>query len=227
MRVSPFRQFRNDALAYFRQQVPLDTPVAADDFARAHKHFSADEEFPQFIGRDSLLYMRSSYKRIPAFVIRDLSTGQETRLRNRAISLDNYFSRSASGVVYAAYETDPRWGWRDYSVIRLLDPRTGEDRRLTSRSRYFSPDLSADGHRVVTVQEAADGSCTLFLLDAANGSVVKQFPNPDKLFYTYPKFYADGLKARAAGNVGVDQRRATRPTGYDGAVTGIGMVNFR
>ncbi len=36
--------------------------------------------------------------------------------------------------------------------------------------------------------------CTLFLLDAANGSVVKQFPNPDKLFYTYPKFYADGTQ---------------------------------
>ncbi len=43
----------------------------------------------------------------------------------------------------------------------------------------------------MTVQEAPDGSLrTLFLLDAANGNVVKQFPNPDKLFYTYPKFYA-------------------------------------
>ena len=191
-----FSQFRNDALAWFRQQAQLPaasgTPatVAADNFAHAHKHFSADEEFPQFIGRDSLLYMRSSYKRIPAFVLRDLSTGQETRLRNRAISLDNYFSLSPAGVVYAAYETDPRWGWRDFSVIRLLDPHTGEDRKLTSRSRYFSPDLSPDGRRIVTVQEAADGSCTLFLLDAANGSVVKQLPNPDKLFYTYPKFYA-------------------------------------
>ena len=196
-----FRQFRNDALDYFRkaaQPAPGETgvfaagPAAADDFARTHKHFSADEEFPQFIGRDSLLYMRSSYKRIPAFVIRDLNTGQETRVRNRAISLDNYFSLSGGKVVYAAYETDPRWGWRDYSVLRLFDPRTGEDHRLTSRSRYFSPDLSPDGRQIVTVQEAADGSCTLFLLDAANGSVIKQFPNPDKLFYTYPKFYAGG-----------------------------------
>jgi hypothetical protein len=205
-----FQQFHTDALAYFRNQAEhaggegapagVDATAAgagralvtpeADNFARAHRHFSADEEFPQFLGGDSLLYMRSSYKRIPAFVIRDLSTGQETRLRNRAISLDNYFSRSAAGVVYAAYETDARWGWRDYSVIRLLDPHTGEDRRLTRRTRYFSPDLSADGHRIVTVQEAADGSCTLIVLDAANGSVIKQLPNPDKLFYTYPKFYA-------------------------------------
>src|SRR6201996_6152349 len=70
-----FRQFRNDALEYFRR--PLETiaapDAAADKFARAHKHFNADEEFPQFMGRDTLLYMRSSYKRIPAFVLRDLT----------------------------------------------------------------------------------------------------------------------------------------------------------
>ena len=187
-----FRQFRNDALDYFRKAAPVAAGSDADTFSRTHKHFSADEEFPQFMGRDSLLYIRSSYKRIPAFVVRDLATGRETRIGNRAISLDNYFSLSAGGVVYAAYETDPRWGWRDYSVLRLLDPHTGEDRRLTSRSRYFSPDLSADGRQIVTVQEATDGSCTLLLLDGGNGRVVKQFPNPDKLFYTYPKFYAHG-----------------------------------
>ena len=203
-----FGQFRSDAFDYFRKPLgagasepsprrtagapltcaPVRLPTA-DSFARASKHFAADQEFPQFLGRDSLLYMRSSYKRIPAFVIRDLHSGRETRLVNRAISIDNYFSLSAGHIVYAAYETDPRWGWRDYSVIRVLNPTTGEDRRITSRSRFFSPDVSADGRRIVTVQEAADGNCTLYLLDAANGNVLNKLPNPDRLFYTYPKFY--------------------------------------
>ena len=203
-----FQQFRNDAFDHFRQTALegrlADVAVApngitgrpqgtagADSFARAHRHFAADEEYPQFLGRDSLLYVRSSYKRIPAFVIRDLKNGRETRLRNRAISLDNYFSLSAGHIVYAAYETDLRWGWRDYSVLRVMDPFTGEDRRLTSRSRYFSPDISHDGRQVVTVQEAADGSCSLYLLDASTGDVIRRLPNPDKLFYTYPKFYAN------------------------------------
>jgi hypothetical protein len=204
-----FQQFRTDAFDHFRKtaldgqsaaagvqsSMPAeiagrpDIPVEADSFARAHRHFAADEEYPQFLGRDTLLYMRSSYKRIPAFVIRDLKNGRETRVRNRAISLDNFFSVSAGRVVYAAYETDPRWGWRDYSVIRVLDPYTGEDRRLTSRSRYFSPDISADGRQIVTVREAADGSCSLVLLDAATGAVTRSLPNTDKFFYTYPKFY--------------------------------------
>jgi len=189
-----FTQYRNDALAFFRtplQSSESKAPAAADVFARTHRHFSADEEFPQFIGHDSILYMRSSYKRIPAFVIRDLGSGQETRIVNRAISLDNYFSYSNGRAVYAAYENDARWGWRDYSVIRMLDPLTGDDRKLTGRTRYFSPDISADGRRIITVQEGTDGSCELRLLDATGGAMIRRLPNPDRLFYTYPKFFRD------------------------------------
>jgi hypothetical protein len=183
-----FPQFREEALDHFRSALPMDTSALADRFARGHRHFDADEEFPQFIGTDSLLYMRSTYKQIPAFILRDLRDGTELKVRTRAISLDNYFSFNGGLVVYAAYETDPRWGWRDYSVIRVLNPYTGEDRKVTSRTRYFSPDISPDGNRIVTVLEAPDGSCELRLLDPGTGELVRRIPNPDSLFYTYPKF---------------------------------------
>ena len=202
----PFDQFRRAALDYFRlplQPGAASAPAAtatADFFARTHKHFFANQEFPQWLGADSLLFVSSSYKQIPTFVVRNLRSGGETRLRTRSISLDNYFSLAGGRVVYAAYETDPRWGWRDYSVVRLLDPATGEDKKLTSRSRYFAPDLSADGRLIVTVQEAADGSCELHLLDASNGSLVRRLPNPDKLFYTYPKFYTPDAIVTAVRN---------------------------
>ncbi|GGA85688.1 hypothetical protein GCM10011511_05900 [Puia dinghuensis] len=187
-----FNQFRRDAFDYFC--LPLQPPAGTaiptvEAFARARKHFFANEEFPQFLGTDSILYMRSSYKRIPAFVIRDLGSGAETRLRTRSISLDNYFSYRNGRIVYSAYETDPRWGWRDYGVIRLLNLATGEDKRLTVRSRYFAPDISEDGRTIVAVQEATDGSCQLHLLNATDGSLMRPIPNPDGLFYTYPKFY--------------------------------------
>ncbi len=187
-----FPEFREKAMDHFRTAVPMDSSAAADRFARARRHFDADEEFPQFIGTDSLLYMRSTYKQIPAFIFRDLRDGKGYKVRTRAISLDNYFSFNGGLVVYAAYETDPRWGWRDYSVIRVLDPRTGEDRKLTSRTRYFSPDISFDGSRIVVVLEATDGRCELRLLDPRTGEVVRRIPNPDSLFYTYPKFVSGG-----------------------------------
>ena len=201
-----FAQYHRDALNYFRQ--PLEkadsvnnpTPIAVDTYARSHHHFVADEEFPQFMGKDSVVYMRSSYKRIPAFVLRNLQDGQETRIGNRSISIDTYFSYRNGKIVYAAYETDPRWGWRDYSVIRILDPQTGEDRKLTSRSKFFSPDISADGAHIITVQEATDGSCQLYLLDSRTGLPESVLPNRDSLFYTYPKFFTDDMIISAVRN---------------------------
>ena len=198
-----FPQFRRDALDYFsgplqpglRRGVENPAPgasaafetAAADSFARAHKHFVAHEEYPQFLDANRLVYARSSYKRIPAFYIRDWSTGAETRVINRAVSIDNYFSLRNGRIVYSAYETDPRWGWRDYGVIHLLNTATGDDRRLTTRTRLFAPDISPDGATIVAVEEAADGACHLRLLDST-GAVLWQLPNPDNLFYTYPKF---------------------------------------
>ena len=177
----------------------------ADEYARSHRHFVADEQFPQFIGKDSLVYMRSSYRRNPAFMIRDLQRGTERRLRARPVSLDYYFSYGSGGngegkIVYAAYETDPRWNWRDYSVIRVLDPATGKDRRITSRTRYFAPDISADGRHIVAVQESTNGACDLHLLNSQTGELEKVIPNRDSLFYTYPKFYTGNKILSAVRN---------------------------
>jgi hypothetical protein len=214
-----YRQFRQDAVDFFHRRAVSDTisittpswydtgfrPSAAETRAMGRRHFIANEEFPQFIGPDSVLVMVSSYRQIPAFVLYDRRPELTAHypapraIATRSISLDNYFSYAGRRVVYAAYETDPRWGWRDYSVIRLLDPRTRTDRKLTSRSRYFAPDISADGARIVAVEEATDGSCTLHLLDT-NGGLLLRLPNPQGLFYTYPKFYGAGEIVTAVRN---------------------------
>lgn len=204
-----FSQYCRNALAWFGVSPALKGGLAvagsvfeadADRYARTHRHFMADEEFPQFMGRDSLLYLRSSYRRVPAFVLRDLISKNETKIQTRAVSLDNYFSLNGGRAVYAAYETDPRWGWRDYSVIRLLDPLTGEDKKLTRRSRYFAPDISADGREIVAVQEATDGSCELHLLEATTGQLITRIPNGEGLFYTYPKFFSEKTVVTAVRN---------------------------
>ncbi|MBN9380400.1 MAG: hypothetical protein J0H74_06525 [Chitinophagaceae bacterium] len=185
-----FTQFRRDALDHFKATEPHQTEMAtADEFARTHRHFQGNQQFPRFIGQDSLLYLSSSYRKIPAFIIKDMQQGHEHKLRSRAIAIDDYFSYGGGKIVYAAYETDPRWSWRDYSVIRMMDAMTGEDRRLTVKSRYFAPDISPDGGHIVAVQVSTDGGSTLHLLDTATGAVEQRLPNKDSLFYTYPKFY--------------------------------------
>jgi len=171
-----YKQFRRDAMDYFRAQVKAGAQPSS-------KHFLANQECPYLLSDDGVVYMETSYRRIPQFVIE--KNGEKKKLRVRDISIDNYFSYRDDKIVYAAYQPDVRWGWRDYSDLKLLDVKTGEQRSLTKRARYFSPDILGD--RIVAVHVDDKGASQLHLLDM-NGAV-SVVPNPDKLFYTYPKFY--------------------------------------
>src|ERR1044072_1773915 len=68
--------------------------------------------FPYQLGRDSLLYLKNSYRKLAAFYVRDANG--EHKLRTRDISLDQQFSYRNGKIVYAAYKPDARWGWKDF-----------------------------------------------------------------------------------------------------------------
>ncbi|MBA4168622.1 MAG: hypothetical protein H0X41_13940, partial [Chitinophagaceae bacterium] len=195
-----FIQFRKEALEYFREKQKMseaDTPAA---FAAIHKHFVADEEYPQWAGDNKIVYVRSSYKRIPVFYTRDLSTGREKKIKIKAISHDNYFSYKNGRIVYAAYRTDIRWTWKNFGVINVIDIKTGRQSTLTRRSKYFSPDISDDGKTIAAVQMDAAGTNAIHVLDASNGQVISIMPNGNKYVFTFPKFYSNNKIVSAVRN---------------------------
>jgi hypothetical protein len=183
-----FNSFRKKAFAHFAIQTANDSMA---QWAQQQRHFVADEEFPQWISQDEVVYVSSSYRHIPAFYIRNINTGKSRRIRTKDISIDHYFSYRDGKIVYAAYEPDVRWNWKDYSVIKVLDLQSGQQQTLTQRSMYFAPDI--EGNRMVAVDVQPGGDASLHILDAATGALVKKLPNPQRYFYTYPKFYKRGI----------------------------------
>jgi hypothetical protein len=183
-----YRSFRNDAINFYKEKIgQQEDPSSA--WAGKQKHFVGDDEFPQWIDGENLVLVTSSYKRIPKFVKRNVATGAEEVIRTRDISSDNYFSYRNGRIVYAAFDPDTRWGFRDYGEIRLLDINTGGQRNISRKTKYFAPDISADGNRIVAVHVAPNSTYALHILDAANGDIITMIPNKDSLYYTYPKFY--------------------------------------
>ena len=187
--------------------------------AKNARHFIADEEFQQWIDSVQVVYVHSSYKQIPSFRIRNVHNGKERELRKRDITLDQHFSYNNGKIVYAAYEPDTRWGWRDYSDIRLLDISTGKQQSLTHHDKYFSPDINRAGNMVVAVHAGNDGSNSLHFLSIADESeslqalpevgrqegrkelhsiTVAEMPNSSGYVLTYPKFFNDQQVAVAA-----------------------------
>jgi hypothetical protein len=185
-----FKQFREDAFQFYKDKqkddenqnrVNREKPVTEDKV-----NYVTNYRFPYLAGHDSLIYLKSSYRELPSFYIKD-AAGKH-KLRKRNISADRQFSYRNGKIVYAAYETDPRWAWRDYSVIKLLDVKTNRQKSLTRKSKYFTPDISPDGSKIAAVQITPDGKTELHILSAGNGTVLKKISRPDVMLFTDPRF---------------------------------------
>jgi hypothetical protein len=145
--------------------------------------------FPYQLGGDSLLYLKSSYRKLAAFYVRDASG--EHKLRTRDISLDQQFSYRNGKVVYAAYRPDARWGWKNFSEIRILDVNDGRRETLMSRTKYFTPDISPDGNKIAAVQVLPGGESALHILSVGEGKIIQQFHSTEISLFTDPKFIDD------------------------------------
>jgi hypothetical protein len=91
----------------------------------------------------SLLYLKSSYRKRPAFVVKDNSGEHVIRIKD--ISLDEHYSYRNGRVVYSAYKPDTRWGWRNYGELRVRDIKTGKQRKISLKTKYFTPDIKMAG----------------------------------------------------------------------------------
>lgn len=194
-----YTQFRNNALQYFGDQKTYNDTAAR--YGKTSKHFVADEEFPQWLNDTSIIYVKSDFKSIPAFYSRNILSGKETKIKTRAVSIDNYFSSGNNKIVYAAYKPGARWGWQNYGTINIIDANSGEEKILTQKTKYFSPALSNDGTRVVATTYEPSGETGLHILDASSGQLVSKIPNPENLIHTHPKFYSNDSIVSAVRNI--------------------------
>lgn len=177
--------FRNDALNFFKKQFDLQEKNKAKKTLR--KEVYADEQYPVFNKNGEIIFVKSGYKQIPEFVVRKNNIDRKLRIQDYTI--DKYFSCRNGKIVYASYRPDARWGYKDYSDLRIVDVTNGHEQTLTNHTKYFSPDISNDGQKIVAVNEPATGNYCLDLLNAKNGKVLFSIPNLEKLFYSFPKFH--------------------------------------
>lgn len=195
-----FQQFRENAFSYFQKSDSSKSNLQLQPTELSFSNFAyhTDYFFPFQLEQDSMLYLKSSYRNRPQFFIKDKDG--EHFLREKDISLDEYFSFRNGKIVYAAYQPDIRWGWRNFSNLKIIDIQTGVQKTITHKAKYFSPDISNSGNKIVAVQYGADGKCELHILDASNGTVLKRIADTSISLFTDPKFIDENFVVAAIRN---------------------------
>ncbi|MFT3912285.1 MAG: hypothetical protein QM737_22855 [Ferruginibacter sp.] len=184
-----YKQFRNDAMAFFKAQSFPANSVNNDPknfITKTEKNNVVDYLLPIYIGDDSILVTKTSYRSVSSFYL--LIKGKEKKIRVMNATLDNYYSYSNGKIVYASYQSDPRWGNRDYSVLQLVDINTGKQKQLTYKSKYFSPDINKDATEIIAVGMNPDGTNSLHRLNANTGALISKVPNTANYFFTQTKY---------------------------------------
>lgn len=194
-----YKQFVNDAFTFYRQKMGVDTLSTyqtMQPLTKPSRNNVTAYRYP-FVKEDgSMLVLKSSYKQLPTWTRID-ADGTQTKLRVKDISADNYYSSKNGNVVYTAYEPHPRWGWKDYSVLKIWNSETNEVKKISNKSRLFMPDISADGEQVVAVEVGTDQQWVLKTIDVKNQKEIS-LPNPNQYSYTYPKFSANNTAVISA-----------------------------
>lgn len=143
--------------------------------------------YPHLLPDGKILAVKSGYAFNPKIIEID-SAGMEKEVVKMGNIQDSYFSYGGNKLVWTEFRQDIRWGWKNYSVIRLHDMGSGKTNTLTHKSRYFSPSLSADGKEIVTVEVPPDGRSRLVILNTETGKISDSLLNPAHYYYTYPVF---------------------------------------
>ncbi len=149
---------------------------------------------PQYLDEQTLVVGKSGFDRIPVYI--KLGPGvQEEKLTEPGIILEplnTTLSQAAGRICWAEIGYSPRWHYQNFSIIRTYNLRTGEKKKLTSRTKYFAPALSADAQRIVAVEATENLQYSLVILDAETGELIRKLPNPGNQFYAFPCWTEDG-----------------------------------
>ena len=166
-----YKEFRNNALQFYKQQITTETAQKKNNYKTV-----VNEIYPQFISADSIVYLKTGYDRLDAFYIKDKKG--DHRLEQKMIGAEDWFSYRNGEIVYTAYAVDKRYSLTDYNDIVLLDLATKHTKRITEKAKYFSPDLSPDGIKIVAIFMNDSLISEIHVLDKS-GSVKQRISLPN------------------------------------------------
>ena len=154
-------------------------------------NYASNYFMPLKLKSGKILVLKQS-KAEPAHFVFIGADRKEQKLIGIGYQEQPWFSYANNLIVWDEVRYDPRYRQRSYSVICSYDLLTKKTKKLSSRSRLFSPSLSADGKKIVAVKFDLSNKCNLVELDAGTGKILNIIANPGNLILQTPAYDESG-----------------------------------
>jgi len=146
-----------------------------------------DYSFNTFISDDKILSLKKDYHDIGRIVVMD-TTGKEEEIFTPGYYFTDAISVAGDWVCWAEYQFDPRWDYRTYAKILMMNIKTGDKKTLLRKSRYFSPALSPSATQIAVSEVDEFGKNRLVIIDAQDGHVLQSFQTENNGFIAHPSW---------------------------------------
>ncbi len=147
-------------------------------------------QFAQFLQDGTLVAIKNSYKETAKIV--QIKDKQDEKIINYGISADIYLSVNNNRFAWTELEKDIRRNNVNYNKIVTYDFTTGIKKTVCSKTKYFSPNISADGSKIAVVNISEQLNNNIVIINSENGEQIIRLPNPENDFISYPKWTKDG-----------------------------------
>ncbi|MEH3115615.1 TolB family protein [Pedobacter terrae] len=159
---------------------------------------ATDYFLPVRLNKNQILALKESKTDARYFVIIN-EDKTEQKLFGIGYQEQPWFSLKNNLLVWDEIRYDPRYKQRSYSIICSYDLKTKKFKKLSSKSRLFSPSLSNDGKRIIASKVELNNQFNLVELDASSGQILKTYPNPENEILQTPSFDQSGNRVAYIG----------------------------
>jgi hypothetical protein len=125
---------------------------------------------PQFISETEIAALKDGPGFAKQIVLLE-KNGTERKLHVPGFLSVNRISAKAGKITWSETIPGARWGNQSFSVIKVFNLNTGEETKLTRKTRYYAPALSPSGNYIAAVETDPLNNCFLIILDALSGIV--------------------------------------------------------
>jgi len=158
------------------------------------KRVVTNYEWAHQLNDGSLVYLKNAYNEIRFLVqVKDGPDGykMENQLAPIGSITETFLSVNNNRGAWTEMTTDMRWQNRNYNDIITYDFNTHVRKKLTNKTKLFSPEFSTAGDKLVAVKADEYLKNQLVFIDSQTGKETGNIENPENLALSYPHWTKD------------------------------------